>query len=112
MALKIKRQSDSWHLDNIELSAKEDPELHLPSRTVREDIPIGYFAKLIFRSEDPGRHERLWVEIVHKVGPCYEGCLRNPPVYSPLKDYLMLGQRVNFFAHNVLGISPPGKTYA
>ncbi len=55
----------------------------IPSKSLRENCKIGDFVKVGWENKDTG--ERLWVEIISKVGNKYFGALRNTNLFVDIK---------------------------
>lgn len=94
-----------YELANVTL--RESDTFKIPSRTVRENIPLGHHAKLIFESESPPRGERMWVRVNRRYqnesgAVSYLGMLDNKPV--DFADCLSLGSEIKFGPEHICAI--------
>ena len=98
-----------WRLESGEARAAAAPEtFEIPERDHRERIPVGWFAKLIFRIEavDEICFERMWVEVRARSGNRYLGTLANHPACQPAGDFA-LGTPVAFGPEHVIDLYRP-----
>lgn len=90
--------------DAEEKHAASPRSFFIPARSERESLAPGALAKLMFELVDPGqddpRAERMWVEVVRRVGDRYVGVLTNVPgVITTIEP----GGLVEFGAEHVIG---------
>ncbi|MGV3504715.1 MAG: immunity protein Imm33 domain-containing protein [Adhaeribacter sp.] len=95
----------SWELENIEITAKENPEtFFIPSKEERDRQKVGDEVRLHFiiknQQEDEPQAERMWVCITRKKGlfSNYKGVLTNRPLY--IKD-LVEGDEIEFSSKHI-----------
>lgn len=86
---------------------RESTTLKIPSRSLRNNIPVGHHAKVIFESTNPPRGERMWVRVdrryVSDSGQIsYLGMLGNKP--AAFADCLWLGSDIKFGPEHVCAI--------
>lgn len=100
--------SGKWILANAEeLSAESPDSFSIPEREKRENLSIGDYAKLVFRSinSDNSKEsqqpsgERMWVKISKKTSDGYEGVLDNDP---QVISTLSAGDLISFRPENVI----------
>jgi hypothetical protein len=99
-----KQYMATWHLENVELSAKENPDsFFIPPEEERTNRREGQLVKLVFVLDNPSspedpRAERMWVEVSKEMSPSspslsYSGILTNDPLH--IKD-LSAGDIIKF----------------
>lgn len=98
----------SYRLDDVEVLHHDSPRTYsIPRRDVREMVPVGGLAKLVFLlpEDAPEGHpsaERMWCLVKERRGDSYVGELTNQPRYLP---GVTLGDEVEFEARHVAAIS-------
>lgn len=94
-----------YRLANVaQREAETRGSFRIPTRSERESLRPGQFAKLVFESENPPRGERMWVKVERVVRSedgivSYSGVLDNDPV--AFADCLSLGSEISFGPENV-----------
>lgn len=105
--------NDGWALENGEDYHRRAPSTFpIPARQDRDNLPMGAFAKLIFRISvdnptDPESLERMWVIVRDRVDDSYFGVLDNEPDAIAENDEFWLGTEVPFRAEHIIAILEP-----
>ncbi len=96
----------TYRLDDAEERHRDNPRsFSIPRRAVREALPVGSLAKLLFLVGNPESEvgtELMWCLVKGRVGEEYLGTLDNEPQHA---RGLVLGDEVRFSARHVAGVS-------
>ncbi|MDR3415141.1 MAG: hypothetical protein P4L83_03050 [Nevskia sp.] len=102
-------EADGWQIDDAEVAHAEHPDTYwIPSLEARQSLQTGSCAKIRFYIRVEDEHgtvedcgERMWVEVLGKLGKWYRGQLSNQPA-STLD--MRPGLEVWFQARHVIDI--------
>ena len=86
-----------------------DIDTALPRRPRQAQPLPGWFAKLMFMPDPPGRGvpESLWVKVVTAAGDAYTGLLSNHP--GPSKGLPAFGDKVAFEDRHIIATARPSE---
>lgn len=107
---------DGWQLENAEALAAAHPGgFALPGRDLRQSLPPGALAKLVFQIgfvDDDGdsfiHYQQLWIAIAERDGSGYHGALIEEPfLFAHEDEALRFGAPVRFGPGHVVDLILP-----
>lgn len=103
-----------WQLIDAEKRHRECPALFLvPGEVATRNVKVGDLVKIGF--ENPAAFlwsgvpngERFWVKVERAEHPMFEGCVMNDLLLTRFHGK-QGGSKVQFWANNLLSVTPPG----